>query len=476
MSEKLWQGRFSEKTASVVEAFTSSIQIDRRLYDHDIQGSIAHCKTLAKAAIITDSEASEIISGLEAIKQEIEAGRFQFADSLEDIHMHIESRLVEIAGPVGRKLHTARSRNDQIALDVRMYLRVATGDIIRRLIRLQHVLVALAKEHITTILPGYTHLQRAQPILLSHHLMAYYEMFGRDAERLEGCLQRINVMPLGSAALAGTTYPIDRSYTAELLGFEQISANSVDAVSDRDFILEFLSCAGICMIHFSRLSEELILWSTAEFNFIELPDAFATGSSIMPQKKNPDVPELVRGKTGAVIGNLMALLTMMKSLPLSYNRDMQEDKAPLFATVDTLTACIGIYCDMLPEIKFKEAVMAQAASRGFLDATDLADYLVARGLAFREAHHLVGEAVSFALARNKELYQLSLEQLQSFSALIGEDVFSFLQTRQMVERRTSWGGTAGKNVRLAIAAAERKLESRKDALIFNPQADAGREP
>ena len=464
MSEKLWQGRFSEKTASVVEAFTASIQIDQRLYAYDIQGSIAHCKTLAKASIITETEASDIIQGLETIKQEIETGRFRFDDSLEDIHMHIESRLVEVAGPVGRKLHTARSRNDQIALDVRMYLRVATGDIIRQLYRLQQVLLALAKSHIATILPGYTHMQRAQPILLSHHLMAYYEMFARDMQRLEGCLQRINVMPLGCAALAGTTYPIDRSYTAELLGFEEISANSVDAVSDRDFILEFLSCAGICMIHFSRLSEELILWSTSEFNFIELPDSFATGSSIMPQKKNPDVPELVRGKTGAVIGNLMALLTMMKSLPLSYNRDMQEDKAPLFDTVDTLAACIGIYSDMLPKIRFKESVMLQAASKGFLDATDMADYLVGRGLAFREAHHLVGEAVSFAAANKKELYQLTLAQLQSFSALIREDIFSFLETRQMVERRTSAGGTAGKNVRQAIAAAEKILAHKKECL------------
>jgi argininosuccinate lyase len=464
MAEKLWQGRFSEKTASVVEAFTSSIQVDQRLYVYDIQGSIAHCKTLAKASIITETEASEIIQGLETIKQEIDAGRFRFDDSLEDIHMHIESRLVEIAGPVGRKLHTARSRNDQVALDVRMFLRVAAGDIVCQLYRLQQVLIALAKKHIKTILPGYTHMQRAQPILLSHYLMAYYEMFTRDMQRLEGCLQRINVMPLGCAALAGTTYPIDRSYTAELLGFEEISANSVDAVSDRDFILEFLSCAGICMIHFSRLSEELILWSTSEFNFIELPDSFATGSSIMPQKKNPDVPELVRGKCGSVIGNLMAVLTMMKSLPLSYNRDMQEDKAPLFDTVDTLAACIGIYCDMLPKIKFKEATMLQAASRGFLDATDMADYLVARGLAFREAHHLVGEAVSFAQTNKKELYQLTLEQLQSFSALIREDIFSYLETGKMVERRTSAGGTAGENVRRAIAAAEKKLAHKKDNL------------
>jgi len=464
MSKKLWQGRFSEKTADVVEAFTSSIQVDRRLYAYDIQGSIAHCHTLAKASIITEAEAAEISAGLEAIEQEIDAGRFHFDDSLEDIHMHIESRLVEIAGPVGRKLHTARSRNDQVALDVRLYLRAATADIVGRLVGLQQVLVDLAHEHIDVILPGYTHLQRAQPILLSHHLMAYYEMFARDTARLEDCLQRINVMPLGSAALAGTTYPIDRSYTAQLLGFEQISANSVDAVSDRDFIMEFMSVAGICMIHFSRLSEELILWSSSEFNFIELPDAFATGSSIMPQKKNPDVPELVRGKTGGVIGNLMAVLTMMKSLPLSYNRDMQEDKAPLFDTVDTLAASIGIYCDMLPEIMFKESVMGQAAAKGFLDATDMADYLVAQGLAFREAHHLVGQAVSFALSQQKELYQLTLEQMQSVSTLIREDIFSFLETRQMVARRTSAGGTADTNVRRAIAAAQKKLAAKKEHL------------
>jgi argininosuccinate lyase len=307
-------------------------------------------------------------------------------------------------------------------------------------------------------------MQRAQPVLLSHHLMAYYEMFARDMARLQDCLPRINVMPLGCAALAGTTYPIDRGHTAKLLGFAEVSPNSIDAVSDRDFILEFLACAGICMIHFSRLSEELILWSTAEFSFIELPDAYATGSSIMPQKKNPDVPELVRGKTGIVIGNLMALLTMMKSLPLAYNRDMQEDKAPLFDTVDTLTACIGVYIDMLPEIKFKATTMLQAASSGFLDATDMADYLVTRGVTFREAHHLVGEAVRFALAQKKELHELTLEQLQSFSALIEEDIYSILETRQMIERRSSYGGTAGKNVRLAIAAAEKKLALKKDTL------------
>ncbi|MBT8371981.1 MAG: argininosuccinate lyase [Desulfobacterales bacterium] len=464
MSDKLWQGRFSEKTARIVEAFTSSIQVDKRLYVYDIQGSIAHCKMLAKTSIITDGEAKKLIEGLEKIRLEIDEGQFQFDDSLEDIHMHIESRLVEIAGPAGQKLHTARSRNDQVALDVRMYLRDETSQTIHRLYRLQKVVVALAKEHLNTVLPGYTHMQRAQPILLSHYLMAYYEMFSRDIERLEDCLQRINVMPLGSAALAGTTYPIDRKYTADLLGFTAISANSIDAVADRDFIIEFLSAAAICMVHFSRLSEELILWSTSEFGFIELPDSFATGSSIMPQKKNPDVPELVRGKTGSVIGHLMALLNIMKSLPLAYNRDMQEDKAPLFNAADTLAACIEIYTEMLPEIKFRKDILQSAASSGFLDATDMADYLAARGMPFREAHHLVGEAVSFALAKKKELHELTLEQLQSFSTRIQEDVFSHLTTRQMIERRTSYGGTAGKMVAKAVAAAEEWLENKKDRL------------
>ena len=464
MSDKLWQGRFSEKTADAVEAFTSSIQVDRRLYAFDIQGSIAHCRTLAKASIITDQEAADIIAGLEKIKLEIDEGRFRFDDSLEDIHMHIESRLIEVAGPVGRKLHTARSRNDQVALDVRMFLRAATAGIIRQLHRLQEILVELAERHIEVILPGYTHLQRAQPILLSHHLMAYYEMMARDMQRLEDCLQRIDVMPLGCAALAGTTYPIDRRYTAGLLGFKKISANSIDAVSDRDFVLEFLACASICMVHFSRLSEELILWSTAEFNFIDLPDAFATGSSIMPQKKNPDVPELVRGKAGLVIGNLTALLAMMKSLPMAYNRDMQEDKAPLFHAADTLAACIGIYIEMLPEIKFNATIMRRAASSGFLDATDMADYLVTRGMAFREAHHVAGAAVSFALENEKELYQLSLGQLQSFSSLIGDDIYAYLETGQMIDRRISVGGTSGQTVRRAIATAKKKLALKIDAL------------
>jgi argininosuccinate lyase len=342
-----------------------------------------------------------------------------------------------------------------------MYLRHESALIINHLLRLQKVIIDLAKTHLDTILPGYTHTQRAQPILLSHHLMAYFEMFSRDIERLENCWQRINVMPLGCAALAGTTFPIDRKYTAELLGFDAVSANSIDAVSDRDFIIEFLAVAAICMVHFSRLSEELILWSTTEFNFIELPDAYATGSSIMPQKKNPDVPELVRGKTGTVIGNLTTLLTLMKSLPLAYNRDMQEDKMPLFSAVDTLTACIEIYVAMLPEIKFNKKNMQRAAASGFQNATDLADYLTHRGLPFREAHHVVGKAVRFAMDQKKELHELSLQELQSFSGLIKQDIYNCLSSRQIVERRTSYGGTGGKMVSGAIKEAEKWLDQKK---------------
>ena len=353
MTEKPWDGRFTEKTDKIVEDFTSSIETDKRLYAYDIEGSIAHCRMLAKASIISEEDASSLMEGLGKIKREIEHKNFQFDNSLEDIHMHIESRLVQLVGKAAQNLHAARSRNDQVALDVRMYLRDETLNTIKLLFMLRKEIVGLAKTHIDVVLPGYTHLQRAQPVLLSHHLMAYYEMFSRDAERFGDCLKRINVMPLGSAAIAGTTYPIDREYTAKLLDFPKVSANSIDAVSDRDFIIEFLSAASICMVHFSRMSEEFILWSSTEFGFIELPDSFATGSSIMPQKKNPDVPELVRGKTGRVFGDLMALLAIMKSLPLAYNRDMQEDKAALFNTVDILIECIEIYIKMLPKLENK---------------------------------------------------------------------------------------------------------------------------
>ena len=458
MSEKLWQGRFAEKTAKIVEAFTASIEVDRRLYAYDIEGSMAHCRMLAKTGIIADADAELLVQGLSQIRQEIEAGKFQFDDSLEDIHMHIEARLVEIVGKTAQKLHTARSRNDQVALDMRMYLRDETARIIGHLSEFQRVIIQLAKSHIDTVMPGYTHTQRAQPVLLAHHLMAYFEMFGRDSQRFNDCLQRINVMPLGCAALAGTTYPIDRAYVAELLNFPEVSTNSMDSVGDRDFIIEFLADASICMMHLSRWAEELILWSSSEFGFIELPDAFATGSSIMPQKKNPDVPELIRGKTGGVYGNLMALLTLMKGLSLTYNRDMQEDKVLLFDTVDTLTACLEIFIQMLPNIVINKEAMTAAASAGFLNATDLADYLVTRGMPFREAHHCVGEAVNFAFHQHKELHQLTLEELQKFSDLIRKDVFSFLSTQAVVDRRTSFGGTGSSEVKKAIKTAEKRLD------------------
>jgi argininosuccinate lyase len=458
MSEKLWAGRFKEKTAKIVEKFTSSIDVDRRLYTYDIQGSIAHCRTLAKAAIISEQEAKELIAGLEQVRKEIDEGTLPYSDALEDIHTHIESRLAEIAGKVAHKLHTARSRNDQVALDVRLYLKETVDSIIQNLFELQNVLVDLARSHIETMLPGYTHLQRAQPILLAHHLMAYYEMFSRDTERLQDCLVRINVMPLGSAALAGTPYPLDRKYTAELLGFEKVSANSVDSVSDRDFIIEFLSAAAICMMHLSRLSEELIIWSSAEFGFIELPDAFATGSSIMPQKKNPDVAELTRGKSGRIFGNLMAMLTLMKSLPLSYNRDMQEDKALLFDTADILTACLEIYIQLLPNITVNKTIMQKAVASGYLNATDMADYLVTKGLPFREAHHCVGQVVRYALGLKKEIHELSIEELQQHAPQIEDDIFDYLGAQQMIDRRTSIGGTATQTVKTAIKAAKQKLK------------------
>jgi len=457
MSDKLWKGRFKEKTAKVVERFTASIEVDKRLYSYDIEGSIAHCRMLAKTGIISEEDGDILVQGLNQIRREIEAASFHFDQRLEDIHMHVESRLFEIAGKVAQKLHTARSRNDQVALDVRMYLRNALSDLQRRLGGLQRVLIELAKTHIDVLVPGYTHLQRAQPVLLAHHFMAYVEMFQRDMERMSECGVRTNVMPLGSAALAGTTFPIDRGYVAELLEFPTLSANSLDAVSDRDFIIEFLSAASLCMMHLSRLSEEMILWSTAEFGFIELPDAFATGSSIMPQKKNPDVPELVRAKTGRVYGHLMGLLALMKALPLSYNRDLQEDKAALFDAVDTLSDCLEVYTQMLPGIRVHPARMEQAASSGYINATDLADYLVRQGMPFREAHHCVGQAVRCGLERGKELHELSLLELQACSQLIKEDVFECLGARESVNRRRGLGATAHSAVLAAIQAAAKRL-------------------
>ncbi len=480
MTEKLWGGRFSERTERIAEVFTASIDVDRRLYAYDIQGSIAHCRTLAKAGVITAREADILIQGLVKIKRAIDHREFAFDESLEDIHMNVEARLIQDLGKVAQKLHTARSRNDQVALDVRMFLREEILTVLQELLRLRRVLVDLAGGHLDVLLPGYTHLQRAQPVLLSHHLMAYYEMFTRDFERFEDAFGRTDVMPLGSAALAGTPYPIDRHYTAELLRFSKVAPNSMDAVSDRDFIMEFLSDASIVMVHLSRMSEELILWSSSEFGFVEIPDAFATGSSIMPQKKNPDIPELVRGKTGIVFGNLLAMLTLMKGLPLTYNRDLQEDKGLLFQGTDTLTACLGVFIAMLGKIRFNAEAMERAAMSGFLNATDLADYLVAKGMAFRDAHKCVGEAVKYALSRGKDLRDLTLEELKSFSSPVEKDVYAILEPEAMISRRTSFGGTARRCVVSALETARADLEEdgrRLDALAHRIlDSDPNRQP
>ncbi|MFW6080455.1 MAG: argininosuccinate lyase [Desulfosalsimonas sp.] len=457
MTQKPWDGRFSEPTDKAVEAFTSSVDIDRRLYQHDIDGSVAHCRTLARAGVISEDEAASLIGGLEKVREEIAGGKMEFSDRLEDIHMHVEDRLAKHVGELSRKLHTARSRNDQIALDERLYLKTETRLIISLLSGFRKALVELAETNINVVMPGYTHLQRAQPVLFSHHIMAYYEMFTRDAGRFNDALERIDVMPLGSAALAGTTYPLDRQYTAGLLGFSKVSENSMDAVSDRDFILEFMAAASICMMHLSRLSEELVIWSSAEFKFVELPDSFCTGSSIMPQKKNPDIPELVRAKSARVYGGLMHLLTLMKSLPLAYNRDMQEDKLPLMDAADTLKACIDIYTRMMPNIGVNSHNTERAANMSFQNATDLADYLVSKGMAFREAHACVGKAVAYALDCGKELHELDIRELRSFSGSIGKDVYEALSVREMIDRRRVYGGTASSNVSGAIQKAKEQL-------------------
>jgi argininosuccinate lyase len=459
VTEKLWKGRFSQTTAGVVESFTASIDMDRRLYRHDIDGSVAHCRMLVRAGVLEDAEAERLIAGLNQIREEIQSGAFAFREDLEDIHMHVEARLTEIVGPLAQKLHTARSRNDQVALDTRLYLREEIRRCLKLLTRLRRSLVDAARDQLGTILPGYTHLQRAQPVLLSHHLMAYFEMFSRDAGRMQDCLKRTDVLPLGAAALAGTTFAVDQRFLAEQLDFPRIAANSMDAVSDRDFVIEFVSAAGLCMLHLSRLSEELVLWASSEFGFVELPDAFTTGSSIMPQKKNPDVSELVRGKTGGVIGNLVNLMVTMKALPLAYNRDMQEDKPALFQTVDTLTACLEIYSAMLPRVRFNPEAMAAAASSGYLNATDLADYLVRRGMPFRQAHHCVGETVRYAISKDRELHELTLKELKQFADAVEADVFGFLKLEAMVNRRRSIGGTALENVRGAIQEAEQELKA-----------------
>ena len=457
MNEKLWGGRFSQKTDELVEIFNASIDVDKRLYDSDIQGSIAHLKMMAKQKIISQGEADILIKGLGKVKEKIENNEISFSVALEDIHMHIEDALTKVSGDVARKLHTGRSRNDQVALDVRIYLKKETRAIISLLLGFQKNLVLMAQKNLDVVMPGYTHLQRAQPVLFSHHLMAYFEMFKRDIERFEDCLKRIDIMPLGAAALAGTTYPLDREYTAQVLGFAKVSENSIDSVSDRDFVIEFISHASICMIHLSRMSEELILWSSSEFSFVTISDAFTTGSSIMPQKKNPDVAELVRGKTGRVVGNLICILTLMKSLPLAYNKDMQEDKEPLFDTVDTLKICLDVYTRMFENITIHKDRMLAACKQGFLNATDLADYLVSKGMAFRDAHSAAGKAVAYALNKKKELDDLTMEEFKNFSELIQDDIYKFICIDQMISRRISSGGTGLDNVQKAVEKAAKEL-------------------
>ena len=458
MKKKPWSGRFEKETDKLVEEFTASISFDKRLYKYDIEGSIAHCMMLAKCKIIKNGEAEKIIKGLRDIKKEIDVGRFKFDIALEDIHMNIERRLIDKIGTVGGKLHTARSRNDQVALDIRLYLRDEIGEIVSLIRGLKKSIVKKAKGNIDVIMPGYTHLQMAQPVLFSHHLLAYYDMFDRDEERFLDMLKRVNVMPLGSAAMAGTNYPIDRKYVAKLLQFPAVTTNSMDAVGDRDFSIEFLSTSAILMMHLSRFSEELIIWSTSEFGFIELDDSFCTGSSIMPQKKNPDVPELVRGKTGRVYGNLMSLLTTMKSLPLAYNKDMQEDKEPLFDTVDTVKASLLIYSKMIGTIKLNRDRLGEAVFQGFMTATDMADYLVMKGLPFRDAHEVVGKVVSFCIKNNKLLSDLTFYELQKFSKSFKKDIFSFIKTEKSVDRKDVIGGTSKRQVLMRIAEIEKDFK------------------
>jgi argininosuccinate lyase len=452
-SEKLSSARFAEATDAFVEVFTASVDFDQRMAAQDIQGSIAHATMLAHCGILTEQERDDIIRGLTQISAEIASGEFVWSIKQEDVHMNIEARLTDLIGIAGKKLHTGRSRNDQVATDIRLYMRHEIHQISAQLTRLQHAILNLAEQHFDTIMPGFTHLQVAQPITFGHHLMAWFEMLSRDAERLQDCLKRVNILPLGAAALAGTSYPIDRYKTAELLGFSRPSANSLDSVSDRDFAIEFTAVGSLIMIHLSRFSEELILWSSAQFDFIDMPDAFCTGSSIMPQKKNPDVPELVRGKSGRVTGNLMSLLMLMKSQPLAYNKDNQEDKEPLFDTADTLINCLRAYADMIPHIKAKKDNMYVSAKRGFATATDLADYLVRKGMAFRDAHEAVGLAVRLGLETQRDLSELSLNELQGFSALITADVFDYLTLEGSVAARKHIGGTAPETVKAAIATA-----------------------
>jgi argininosuccinate lyase len=440
-----------------VESFTASVGFDRRLYRYDIAGSRAHARMLCKVGVITQAERDAIIGGLDRIEADIEQGNFEWSVGLEDVHMNIEARLTALIGEAGKKLHTGRSRNDQVATDIRLYLRDQIKAADAELLRLQQGLLALAEREADTIMPGFTHLQVAMPVTFGHHMLAWFENLQRDRERLRDCLGRVNIMPLGAAALAGTSFPVDRHYTAELLGFDAPAENSLDAVSDRDFVIEFCACAALVLTHLSRFSEELILWASAQFDFIDLPDRFCTGSSIMPQKKNPDVPELVRGKTGRVVGHLIGLLTLMKGQPLAYNKDNQEDKEPLFDTVDTLLGCARAYADMVPALQVKHASMRAAAASGYSTATDLADYLVRKGVAFRDAHEIVGSAVRLAIDSGRDLSEMELSELQALSSTIEADVFAVLTPEGSVAARDHFGGTAPGQVRAAIERAKARL-------------------
>nr|WP_010133738.1 argininosuccinate lyase [Microbulbifer agarilyticus] len=457
---KLWGGRFSEATDAFVERFTASVMFDQRMALEDIQGSLAHAQMLSEVGVLTADEFQQIAGGLQDIAEEIKAGEFPWSVALEDVHMNIEARLTDRIGATGKKLHTGRSRNDQVATDIRLWLRNRIDQIAAELTRLQTGLVDLAEQQADTIMPGFTHLQSAQPVTFGHHLLAWNEMLTRDFERLMDCRKRVNRSPLGAAALAGTSYPINRARTAELLGFDAPTENSLDSVSDRDFAIEFCAFSALLLTHLSRASEELVLWTSSQFDFIDLPDRFCTGSSIMPQKKNPDVPELVRGKTGRVNGHLIALLTLMKSQPLAYNKDNQEDKEPLFDAADTALDCLRAFADMAPALKPKKENMLAAAGKGFSTATDLADYLVRKGVAFRDAHEIVGQSVAFAIDKDCDLADLSLAELQKFSDVIGDDVFDVLTLEGSVAARDHIGGTAPNQVRAACERARALIAAR----------------
>ncbi|HBG46788.1 MAG TPA: argininosuccinate lyase [Deltaproteobacteria bacterium] len=458
MKKKAWSGRFKESTDKHVEEFNASIGFDKRLFSHDIRGSIAHASLLVRAGILKEAEAKRIIAGLKEVEKEIAAGKLKLTPELEDIHMAVESRLTEKIGPLGGKLHTGRSRNDQVAVDIRLYLKDEIFEVLNLVHGFKRALVEVAGKNLDVIMPGYTHLQRAQPVLFSHHLLAYYEMFKRDTGRLLDCLERMDEMPLGAGALAGSPYPLDRKYGARLLGFARVTENSLDSVSDRDFIIEFLSAASIIMTHFSRLSEEIILWSSQEFGFIELSDAFSTGSSIMPQKKNPDVAELSRGKAGRVYGHLVSLLAMMKSLPLAYNKDMQEDKEPLFDTVDTLKIVLKVYGPMLGSMKVNSEKMLAATGAGFLNATDAADYLVRKGMPFREAHEVAGRAVGYCIGRNKTLEGLDIMEWKALSPLFGDDIKAAVSIKRSLGARKVYGGTALETVKKRLKTVRKEVE------------------